>query len=168
MGGEVRYRSNFEYDNGTIANIAMLSKTTPGYSGTNYNVATGPSGSNSGSITLTYSSSGSWSISMAHGDGSATGSPLSGTWTTTPSSTYEYSISSWTDGGTSGLITYSPSGTTGYSTISGSTQICQATLSATSSVASTGIITFGITVRVVGQTTPTLSSSINMIIGNSI
>lgn len=153
FGGEVRFFSNYILDDGRDANLVQLGKLVPGYSGNTYVDDTpliGPS--NAASLTYT-SSSGAWNIV-----GSVTGTPTSGTWTDTPSSVYEYQITSVTVTDNYGPGTITPAAPTGWTTISGTPTICEVSVTPTAG----RLVTFGISVRVVGQTTPVQTSTIEL------
>lgn len=90
FGGEVRYRNNYTKDDGSLANIVLTTKVTPGYNGQVY-IATSSSG---GQLSLTLYDTGAWVVNFVTGSGS--GAPTSGTFAVAPlnSTGYEYRIAS--------------------------------------------------------------------------
>lgn len=134
FGGEVRFRTNFWLDNGELANLVQLAKTTPGYNGgtytagyTNYGGGIGGGAFASTNSELLYSNNGNWQINIS---GSGPGGDFntvtaSGSWTTTPGSSYEYRIVGLTVYEAAASNYYSPnSSPTSWTSIGGSTSIC--------------------------------------------
>jgi hypothetical protein len=88
FGGEVRYLSDVEAEDNRLADLVMLAKVTPGYDTLGYSKSN--SVGNPASVVLTYdATAGTWTIQFL-GLGTNSGSPTSGSWTTTPGSAYEY------------------------------------------------------------------------------
>lgn len=159
FGGEVRFKTNHLLDDGTTANLVFLDKLNPGYNGITYGVSDDGGGFGvQVTIYLNYDSNGSWEVNYSGGN--PTGSPTSGSWTDTPSSTYEFRITNVNN------IQGSPepSGPTGWVTIAGGTNICTCTAASQGQggFGNTDAI-FDIEVRVVGQTVPSQSSSIRLV-----
>lgn len=159
FGGEIKFKKNYLMDNGTIANLVYLDKLNPGYNGVTYGVSDDGGGFGvQVTIGLNYNSNGSWVVQASGGN--QTGSPTSGSWTDTPSSTYEFRITNVNN------IQGSPepSGPTGWFTIAGGTNICTCTAASQGpgDFGNTDAI-FDIEVRVVGQTVPLQSSSIRLV-----
>jgi hypothetical protein len=90
FGGEVRYRNNYTKDDGSLANIVLTTKVTPGYNAQFY-VASGTGG---GQLSLNLYNTGAWVVTFLTGSGS--GAPTSGTFAVAPlnSTGYEYRIAS--------------------------------------------------------------------------
>jgi hypothetical protein len=134
-----------------------LGKLLPAYNTGTYTDNNPLIGPGTNSVTLTYTSStGNWSIS-----GSNLGSPTTGAWTNTPATTYEYQITGVTVNDTNGGAgSITPASPTAWATISGTTTICAVS-------AEEGVnlrdVTFSISVRKVGDTTPIQNSSINLV-----
>jgi hypothetical protein len=125
FGGEVRFYSDYLEDNGELANLVLLAKTTPGYTGSSY-FCSSFTGGTPASLSLVYNSDGSWDV---NGTGNQTVDSDSGTWTTTPSTPngYEYRISAISGVTTQGLGQVTPSGApTSYASLAGGAGICEA------------------------------------------
>jgi hypothetical protein len=136
FGGEVRFRSDYMVDNGDFANLVYLNKVSPlGYEGLTYTDAS----AGIAFISLYYYDDGTWAVV------GQSGVQATGTWTTTPATTYEMK----TD------IDLTP-GT--YQTITGPTYIAAdiQNFSPPSDIT----VQFTMSVRVVGQTTPVVVSTI--------
>ena len=88
FGGEVRYRNNYTKDDGSLANIVLTTKVTPGYNGQFYE-AFGISG---GQLSLNLYNTGAWVVNFL--TGASSGTPTSGTFAVAPlnSTGYEYRI----------------------------------------------------------------------------
>lgn len=158
FGGEVRFYTNHLKDDNSYANLVFLDKVSPGYTGQTYSAYDDGGGFGAtATSTLVYLQAGTWEVVLSN---NGTGSPLFGTWTTTPGSTYEFRISAITNDAGFYFPSTAP---TGWTTIAGTTEIC--TVNAASgggSGSSTSQATFTIEVRVVGQPTPA-SSTITLI-----
>lgn len=142
FGGEVRFYTNHQLDDGRMANLVLLAKTAPLYNGATYVASS--STATSASQQLNYKNDGTWEVS---GTGDLFDSD-SGTWTTTPGSTYEFRIVSRSIIGGSSGTNYLPTATppTAWSTIGASTLVCFAQAYPPGPIESLDI-TFGIEVR---------------------
>lgn len=125
FGGEVRFYTYHQLDDGRMANLVLLAKTNPGYNGVTYN-ASSFTGGTPASLYLDYFSGGTWSIT---GTGNQTVDTDSGTWTTTPGSSYEFRVSAISSVTITGLGQLSPDSLgvpTPWSDISASTFVVEA------------------------------------------
>ena len=125
FGGEVRFYSYHELDDGRMANLVLLAKIAPGYNGSQYtaNSFTGPTPA---SLYLYYFSDGTWTIS---GTGNQSVDTDSGTWTTTPGSSYEFRVSAISSITLTGIGQLSPDSLgvpTAWSDITASTFVVEA------------------------------------------
>lgn len=156
FGGEVRF--NIQNQEDSIVNVVFLDKVDPpGYNGQLYEAFTG--GALASSCSLRYNGDdGLYTIVRIQ-----IGGNTSGVWTTTFSSSYEYRITSVTiDQSYIGGQTIPDSAgpfPTVWTPITGDTLICRSRI-----VDPFAIIqaTFGIEVRVVGETSPVVSSTISL------
>lgn len=154
FGGEVRFITNYQLDDGRMANLVLLAKINPTYNGNTYYASSLTTIGAGASAYLAYSNDGSWEVRSSGWDN---GAPLSnvleasGTWTTTPGSAYEYAIWSVSLNPLSGpSYSYSPTGTTAYSPIGSYTTICSATVNPSGSGSFVGV-TWSIFVRAAGK-----------------
>lgn len=164
FAGEIRYYSDYLMDDGSLANIVYLGKLVPGYNGVTYTTQTGNSVAGALELRLFYSSTaGTWSVTIST-TASLGGTPTSGSYTDTASSSYEYRISSRTINQSTGFSTYTPTATvpTSYATVTSSTKTCSVTATDLGGVTGVMDVTFGLDLRVVGQTTPVQSSTIRL------
>ena len=160
FGGEVRYRNNYTKDDGSLANIVLTTKVTPGYNGQVY-IASSSSG---GQLSLNLYNTGAWVVNFL--TGASSGTPTSGTFAVAPlnSTGYEYRIASMNVAGGAGCISVpaSPASCpTAWATIGANTVACSA--SAVGGSTSELIIecTFYIEIRA-ADGSGTNSSTINM------
>lgn len=161
FGGEVKFKTDYLLDDGNNSNLVFLDKLVPGYDGKTYTDSFVGNSSEIANLRLVYAgSTGAWFVDSYH-----VGPFLeSGNWTDTPAVQYEFRIATISGFG-DGSYASSPSSTTGWTTIfqgfAAFTQICNLT-AGTPGYGATNYATFtyGIEVRVVGETTPVQSSSI--------
>ena len=135
FGGEVRYLTDVEGEESKLADLVMLAKIMPGYNGQSYTIhwdGTNPLAYTS--IDLFYSNSGSWSIASVSDGGShislpITGSPQSGTWTTTPGSAYEVNVTTTSLSVPSPIVSSTPANgaSSGWTSIGANTRILRIT-----------------------------------------
>jgi hypothetical protein len=158
FGGEVRYRTNYLNDNGTLSNIVLLIKVSPGYNGGYYQMTTSTGAATS--CVLQYRNDGVWTTSLGSGN------PTSGTWTTTPGVAYEYRITAISAATSGNLSPTAASAPTAWAALSASiTTIARAYTNA--GAPNPADATFYIEVRKVGTTSPVMSSSISLVADNS-
>lgn len=160
FGGEVRFSTNHLNNDNSYSNIVFLDKITPlDYNGKFYSSSASPGAA---VAALTYNNDGTWSIQADN----TFGNPILGYWTTTPGSSYEFSVSItyYTVSGTAFVVpsdvspNWSP-----WSSIGSGTLICQAAASSDGfSFSGSAYADFSIRVRVVGQTSPLATSSISL------
>lgn len=166
FGGEVRFK-NYFLDDGEMAKLIFLDKLAPGYDGQTY-TSNSDGTCSAAQLDLVYSASaGTYEILYSFPPGFPPTYLSSGTWTDTPSSSYEYRISSLTTWPTIGSNSGTPtpsSAPTGWSAISGNKTICSMNQYAAGSPVPPTFYDsdaiFGIEVRVVGQTSPVQSSTV--------
>lgn len=138
--------------------------TNPGYNGGNYGVF--KTGSPPGvplTVSLSYNSTtGNWSITSA--GGSSVGTPLTGSWTTTPGTAYEFYMTAEYLSPTVGPVpgpTYNTVPIATWTPISGTTLVArmqQPTVGTQGSF----VTTFTILVRKVGTTTPQVATTVTL------
>ena len=125
FGGEVRFYTYHQLDDGRMANLVLLAKIAPGYNGSQY-TATSFTGGTPASLYLDYNSDGTWTIS---GTGNQSVDTDSGTWTTTPGSSYEFRVSAISSITLTGIGQLSPDSLgvpTAWSDITASTFVVEA------------------------------------------
>lgn len=160
FGGEVRFRNNYMKDDGRDAKLVQLIKVDPPtYNGLTYTTTAASAGIYAQTQLQYTDNDGSWVIFNDSGDAyTASGSPTSGTWTTTPTTLYEFRISTFTiNTAGSGSNIPSTSPTSWASITAANTVICSVTKSTTTG---TRQVTFTIELRKVGDTTPVVTSTI--------
>lgn len=186
FGGEVRFKTNYLMDDGSYSNIVYLDKTMPEYNGVSYNYtysASDPGAINGLNHTLVYNNTliagGYWylyfytngpgytdvsSQVLCTPPGSLGAGPFYGTWTTTPwLVAYEarttYVINSG-PAGTPPTISSNPSWINlDQAALGGTTTLVVDIVGPQPENTNSCSITWTIDVRVVGQTTPVVTSS---------
>lgn len=156
FGGEVRYRTDIVQDE---LNLAYLSKVTPGYNGITYTL----NKNISGTIRLLLSSAGTWSITT--NGGTLTGAPASGSWTTTPGSSYQYnSTCTYLFDNSTGLANSSPPEleSTGWTAITGTVIAAELNMSSIVNQFGSSAANFTIEIRSVGNPASVNGSSITL------
>lgn len=160
FGGEVRYRTDYVMDDNSLSNLVSLGKVVPGFNSALY-TEEGTS-SSTASIFLELHNDGTWQVLGSGASGP--GSPGSGTWTTTPGTTYEYRIS------TISASSVSPSGAgsivpssapTSWSTITSTVVAFAVNALSTASPPGPGTCSASFTIdfRKVGDVTPVVSAN---------
>ena len=141
----------------------MLVKVAPAYDGGYYTLLATPVGT-ACNVTLNYSGgAGTWSISRSASGSWFPGGAESGTWTTTPATSYERRIVAMSiSGTTAGTVIYTPASAPTSWTSAGGT-VCRIAISSGTAY---GSLTYYIEVRKVGTTTPVLMSSIGLGLDN--
>lgn len=154
FGGEVRFHITTNQNN-EVVNLVFLDKVDPPtWDGLDI---IGTSSTAAAGARLIYrADTGAWSAT-----GTPVGSNLSGTWTTTTGSSYEYSVISMSiieDTGTT-IFTPAPINVpTAYAPIGSPTTLCNVRAESTSIAAAT----YTISVRVVGETSPVVTGTIEL------
>lgn len=168
FGGEVKFKTNYLLDNGDNSNLVYLDKLVPGYDGKTYEDTFVGGSSDITNLRLVYAGyNGSWFV-----DSYTVGPFLeSGNWTDTPAVQYEFRIATISGNG-SGSYSSTPDSTTGWTTIFQGlfafTQICNLTAGAPGyGQVNNATFTYGIEVRVLGETTPVQSSTITFYVLSS-